>query len=422
MSIRARPFSSASYILYGIIMNKNTDVLIIGGGVIGACCALYLTRAGKSVTLVEKADICAGASKGNACWVAAGYALPTAAPGVLGQGLKWMLDSGSPFYIKPRLSLDLARWLWAFQAACTHEKMMAGAEPLLALNRESLNLFRALNAEPGLDFDYYEMGLLHLHLSEKTRRAGEEEAEQLRSLGLNAISLDRDGLEELEPQLKEGIESGVFFPDHAHLDPAKLVRSIAAQAEAEGATIHTQTEVIGFAKEGDRISQIETSNGTIAAKEVVLAAGAWSSILAKKLGTPILMEPAKGYSVTVKKSSVDQGPSRPLALDDSKVAITPLGDPSINPKRLEVNRQSLQKVLPHMETLDAEEPWSGYRPLTPDGLPYIGRSDKIDNLIFATGHGMLGITHGPITGKLVTEIVMGEKPSIELDALLPERY
>ena len=106
-------------------MKTETDILIIGGGVIGACCALYLTRAGRQVTLVEKADLCAGASRGNACWVAAGYAIPTAAPGVLSQGLKWMFDSGSPFYIKPRFSLELVRWLWAFRAACTHEKMMA---------------------------------------------------------------------------------------------------------------------------------------------------------------------------------------------------------------------------------------------------------------------------------------------------------
>jgi len=418
-------------------MKIDTDVLIIGGGVIGACSALYLTRAGRQVTLVEKADICAGASQGNACWVAAGYALPTAAPGMLGQGLKWMLNPGSPFYIKPRFSLDLVRWLWAFQAACTHKKMMAGAKSLLALNRESLHLFRALAAEPNLDFGYQEAGLLHLHLSKKSRNAGEKEAEVLRRLGVEAISLKRDGLEELEPKLKGGIESGVYFPEHAHLDPTKLVTMVAAQAEKEGAIILTQTEVLGFARDGHQIRNVETSRGSIVPQEVVLAAGAWSSILAKNLGAPILMEPAKGYSVTVKKRSTEQGPTRPLAIDDSKVAITPLGqdrfrfsstlalagfDPSINPKRLQVNRESLQKVLPDMELLDTETPWSGYRALTPDGLPYIGRSKKVSNLIFATGHGMLGITHGPITGELVTGIVTGQTPSIDLTPLRPERY
>lgn len=418
-------------------MNIKTDILIIGGGVIGACSALLLTRAGQKVTLVEKADICSGASHGNACWVAAGYVLPTAAPGVLGQGLKWMLDSSSPFYIKPRFSLDLVRWLWKFQAACTHDKMMAGAETLLELNRQSLQMFRELAAEPTLDFDYHEVGLLHLHISEKYRQAGEKEAELLRRLGVEAISLERDGLEELEPKLKDGVESGVFFPEHAHLDPRKLVETVAAQAEKEGATIMTKTEVIGFKMDGKRIIKVETVNGVIEPKEVVLAAGAWSSSLAKKLGAPILMEPAKGYSVTVKKRSATQGPSRPLAVDDSKVAITPLGqdrfrfsstlelagfDPAINQKRLNVNQNSLLKVLPEMEKLDVQETWSGYRPLTPDGLPYIGRSTQVNNLIFATGHGMLGITHGPITGKLVTEIVTGQEPAIKLAAMRPERF
>ncbi|MEM7347132.1 MAG: FAD-dependent oxidoreductase, partial [Chloroflexota bacterium] len=246
----------------------------------------------------------------------------------------------------------------------------------------------------------------------------------------------RDGLEELEPKLQAGINSGVFFPEHAHLDPTKLVKEVAAQAEKEGARLLIDTEVIGFEKNNDEIHTVETSKGSFTPKEVVLAAGAWSSILAKQVGVPILMQPAKGYSVTVKKRSAEQGPSRPLAIDDSKVAITPLGkdrfrfsstlelagfDPSINQKRLDVNRKALQKVLPDMEILDAGAPWSGYRPLTPDGLPYIGRSKKVTNLIFATGHGMLGITHGPITGKLVTEIITNQASSIDLTLLKPER-
>ena len=418
-------------------MTQKTDILIIGGGVIGVFTALYLTRAGHQVTLVEKDELCAGASRGNACWVAAGYALPTAAPGVLSQGLKWMLDPGSPFYIKPRFNLDLVRWLLKFRAACTHEQMMEGAKTLLQLNSHSIQMFRDLAADPNLEFGYVEAGLLHLHLSEKYRKLGEESAELMRGMGMEVISMGRDGLEELEPKLKEGINSGVFYPEHAHLNPMQLVQVIGDQAEKEGAKIMLHTEVTGFKKIGGRIAEIHTTNGTLEPDEVVLAAGAWSSILAKRLGAPILMEPAKGYSVTVKKRSADQGPSRPLSIDDTKVAVTPLGgdkfrfsstlelagfDPSINQTRLDVNYQSLQQVLPDMELLDGEEPWSGYRPLTPDGLPYIGRSEQVENLVFATGHGMLGITHGPITGKLVTEILTGQTPSIDLAPMRPDRF
>lgn len=418
-------------------MTQKTDILIIGGGVIGACTALYLTRAGRQVTLVEKADICAGASYGNACWVSIGSAIPMAAPGVLSQGLKWLLDSGSPFYIKPRFSLDLVRWLWHFQASCTHEKMMAGADVMLQLNRQSLQMFRDLTADPDLEFGYHEAGLLNLHLSEAYRQKGEKQAELLRSIGYEAISLGRDGLEELEPRLNEEVTSGVFYPEHAHLNPIHLTKVLAAQAEKEGAKIMTHTEVTGVNKDGNQITEVETTNGLIKPNEVVLAAGAWSSILAKKMGAPILMEPAKGYSVTVKRRSAEQGPTRPLSVSDAKVAITPLGqdrfrfsstlelagfDRSINQKRLNVNKQALRAVLPDMEVIDVEETWSGYRPLTPDTLPYIGRSERVGNLIFATGHGMLGVTQGPITGKLVTEIITGEIPSIDLVSMQPDRF
>ncbi|MCB0046938.1 MAG: FAD-dependent oxidoreductase [Caldilineaceae bacterium] len=417
--------------------NLATDILIIGGGVIGACGALYLTRAGREVTLVERGELCGEASRGNACWVAAGHSLPTAAPGVLGQGMRWLLDSGSPFHIKPRPSLDLARWLWRFRAACAQEQMMESARSLLELNRTSLALFRELAAEPGLDFGFTEDGVLHLHLSDKYRQAGEKQAALLRGIGVEARSLDRAGLEKVEPNLRAGIESGIFYPEHAHLDPVKLVEALAAQAEAEGATILTRTAVTGFGQESGRIRTVRTAQGTFAPREVVLAAGAWSSLWARELGAPILMQPAKGYSVTVKRRTAQQGPTRCLSVDDYKVAVTPLDaarfrfsstlelagfDPSINPKRLRVNRDALQAVLPDMESLDAEEPWSGYRPLTPDSLPYIGRSEQIGNLIFATGHGMLGITQGPITGKLVAEIVTGDAPTADLSPLRPERY
>ena len=421
-------------------MTTKTDILIIGGGIIGACTALSLTRAGRQVTLVERGDICAGASHGNACWVAAGYAIPTAAPGVIKQGLRWMFDASSPFSIKPRLNLDLLKWLWAFRGACNEEQMLAGAEVLLQLNQQSLEMFRDLAADPTLEFDYVEDGLLHLHLSDAYRQAGEAEAALLNSLGVTAKVLDREGILELEPKLQEGVNSGVFFPDHARVNPNQLVNVVMARAALEstaGTTIQTHTTVTGFEKQGNYIQKVKTDKGDFEANEVILAAGAWSSILAKQLGAPILMEPAKGYSVTAKRNSPEQGPSRSIAIDDSKVAITPLGsdryrfsstlelagfDLSLNQKRLDVNLETLKTVLPDMQEIDVEETWSGYRPLTPDGLPLIGRSERIDNLIFATGHGMLGITHGPITGKLVTEILSEQEPSIDLASMKPERF
>jgi D-amino-acid dehydrogenase len=414
---------------------KNTEILIIGGGVIGACSTLYLTRQGKRVTLVEKKDLCAGASHGNACWIAVAHAIPTAAPGAMGQGLKWMLDSGSPFYIKPRLNLDLARWLWYFRSAATHDKMMAGAAIILDLSRKSLDLYKKLDAE-GLDFDFSQQGLVHVHLSETYRKAGKATLELLSVFDVEGHLLDRDSLQALEPRLRDGIESGVYYPEPAQIRSDKFVKAVARQAEAEGATILTGTAVTGFAKSNGRISAIQTSKGDFTADEVVLAAGAWSSLVAKQLGERLVMEPAKGYSVTARRPSANHGPSRPIAVDDYKLAITPLGDDfrfsstlelagfdlSINKKRLAANREGLHRVLPGLEHVDVKETWSGYRPLSADGLPIIGRSKRIGNLIYATGHGMMGMTHGPITGKVVSQMVTGQEPDVNLEPLRPDRF
>jgi D-amino-acid dehydrogenase len=414
---------------------KTTNVLIIGGGVIGVCTALYLTRQGRQVTLVERKDICSGASHGNACWIAVAHAIPTAAPGVMGQGLKWMLDSGSPFYIKPRLNLDLARWLWHFRSAATQTKMLAGTAIMLDLNRKSLELFKALDTE-GLDFDFFQQGLLHVHLSEKSCKAGKATLELLNNLGVEGHLLGRDGLKELEPNLLDGVESGVFYPEPGHLRSDKFVKAVARQAAAEGATILTGTEVVGFTVNSGRISAIQTSDGVFEANDVVLAAGAWSSRVAKQLGERLAMQPAKGYSVTAQRPSLQHGPCLPIAVDDYKLAITPLGDEfrfsstlelagfdlSINEKRLAANREGLHRVLPGLEHIDVIETWSGFRPLTADSLPIIGRSRKIGNLIYATGHGMMGLTHGPITGKVVSQIVAGQNPDIDLEPLRPDRF
>ena len=410
-------------------------MVIIGGGVIGVCAALYLTRQGKRVTLLEKKRLCAGASHGNASWIAVHMIVPTAAPGVLGQGIKWMLDPGSPFYIKPRANLDLVRWLWQFRRAAAEKPMLAGTDIMNRLNRAGLRLFKELDSE-GLAFDFAQRGLLHLHLSEKKRKAGLKEMAFVADYGVKAELLGRAGLEELEPHLKPGIESGIFYPDTAHLRPDKFVQAVGDLAEKEGATIVEGAQVTGFEFDNGHISAVKTNIGHYSGIDVVLAAGAWSAPLAKLAGETILMEPAKGYSITASRPSPGHGPQRPISVDDYKLAITPFGtdfrfsstlelagfDPSINQKRIAVNREGLNRVFDGFETLNIKETWSGYRPLSADTLPIIGRSEQHRNLIYATGHGMMGITQGPITGQMVTDIVIGQTPEIELEPLRPGRW
>ncbi len=410
------------------------DVVVIGGGVVGACVALSAVRAGRQVLLVERGEVCGAASSGNACWVATSHSTPTAAPGVIGEGLRYLLDPGSPFSIRPRPSMALLRWLWSFRRACNDGRVFERAETLLALSRRSHELFRSLRDELG--FAFVEQGLLHVQLSDETRRAAAEDAELFARLGIEAVLLDRDGALEYEPRLQPDVRSAMYTPELAHLDPVEFTEAVMGRAVAEGAVVRERVSVDDVRVDDGRIRSLTTSAGTVEPTDVVLAAGAWSEPLARMLGAPILMQPAKGYSVTVRRRSPEQGPSRPMMIDDGRVAVTPLPggrfrfsstlelagfDPSVNDRRLAVNRDALQRVLPDMDELDAAPAWSGYRPLTADTLPYIGRSERVANLVFATGHGMLGLTQAPGTGELVAQVLTGQPTSMPLAPMSPDR-
>ncbi len=413
---------------------EQEDILIIGGGVIGVCTAYYLAEQGHSVTLVEKDDICAGSSYGNVGWVASGHALPIAAPGVLTQGLKWLLDAGSPFYIKPRPSADLIRWLWRFQAACSKKQMYRTIPILAALNQSSQDLYEELLANEEIDFGYERKGILHLYKNQHSFEKGCKEAAILKEFGTTSVELDRDGVQELEPNVLPAVTHGIFEPDHAHIIPNRFVQEMARITAQRGVKLKTKTEVLGFEISGQRISTVTTTRGTFKPEQVILAAGAWSPTLGRELGFKIPIQPAKGYSITVKRPPTC--PRLPMALTERKIAVSPMGDmlrfsstlelagfdSSINRRRLAATRQGIREYLPGMDELELIEIWRSFRPTTPDSLPIIGRSNTFDNLIFAIGHGMLGITHGPVTGKLVSQIIANEPPLIDLAPMRAERF
>jgi D-amino-acid dehydrogenase len=386
------------------------------------------------VTVIEKDDICAGSSYGNVGWIANGHAIPLAAPGVLTQGLKWLLDPGSPLYIKPRLDPALWRWLWQFQAACTETRMMQGIPVLLALSRASSDLFRVLVTSEGLDCGYERKGLLHLFTRENAFQKAVKEAALLARFDVSSALLDQAGVRHLEPNVLPIVNRGIYYPNYAHLVPDRFVRELARVAEQRGARFRTGTEVLGLETAGRRVTTVVTTRGSFKADEIVLAAGAWSSILARDLHIRLPMQPAKGYSLTFRRPA--GGPRMPLSLIEHKVAVTPMGDllrfsstlelagfdTSINRRRLAATLQAVREMLPGVAGLELLEIWRGFRPTSPDGLPIIGRSPRFHNLILATGHGMLGITFGPVTGKLVAQIIANEPPVVNPFPLRVERF
>lgn len=415
-------------------MTRGGRVVVIGGGVIGVCSAYYLVRKGYRVTVIEKGDICAGSSFGNAGLVVPSHSIPLAAPGVLGKALRWLLDPESPFYVKPRPSLALLAWLWRFRGACTAAHVHRAMPIIRDLSYASLELYRELAAVRELDFGFEQRGLLVVFRTGHGLEEGVEEARLLGAAGVPAKVLDGPGARALEPNLSPDVAGAVFFPDDAQLVPDRFVKGLARVAEKGGACILTGTEALGFRTAGGRVLAVETSRGEIACDEVVLAAGSWSPGVAAGLGLRLPIQPAKGYSLTCPRPV--RGPARPLILAEAKVAVTPMGealrfagtlelaglDASINRRRVEAIRRAAAVYLADAGDLSGGQVWAGLRPCTPDGLPIIGRTWRPENLVVATGHAMIGVSTGPITGKLVAQLIAGEPPAVSLEALAPGRF
>ena len=410
------------------------DVAIVGGGVIGVASADLLAARGARVVLLERGEVASGASYGNAGWISPSHGTPLPAPGVIRQALRWLLDPESPFYVKPRLDLALARWLLGFLRAST----AARARATLRVNRElilaSLERYEKLAAEPGLDFGFAPHGLVVACESHAGLVKARHELALIEQYGGTGRALGADELRARVPRAAPGLHGGVWFPQDAHLDPARLVRALAERAVARGARLATGHEVLDLERAGRRIVRIVTTRGDFRADQVVLAAGAFSPALAAQLDLRVPVQAAKGYSVMVRRPP--DFANLPILLSEAKVAVTPLGDTlrfagtlelagvdlSVNARRVGAILRAVERFLPGLSSGERLETWRGLRPLTPDDRPIIGRPRALQNLVIATGHGMSGISQGPITAQLVAELCLGEPPSLPLQPFAPDRF
>jgi D-amino-acid dehydrogenase len=417
-------------------MKKQTDILIIGGGAIGICCAYYPTRSGRQVMLAEKDYIGSGASLGNAGLVIPGQSIPLAAPGVITKGLKWMFNPESPFYIKPQLKLSFLQWLWKFARHCSEDHLRRAIPILKDLQISSMQLFNELAAIEKIDIGLKQKGVVDAYRDPQEFKVGMNAARRLREFGLENEILDKDRINDLFPQIRSNIIGAVFYTQDAHLVPERFVHELASVAKQNGTTIITNCEIIGFKKSGRRIKSVLTTRGDFTANEIILAGGAWSPAIVRDIKLKLFVEPAKGYSISYKRPAAF--PERPLILVESKVAVTPMDDVlrfagtlelagqdmTINRRRVKAILKSIPLYLPDIDvrSLALVEIWRGLRPCTPDGLPYIGRPNRIDNLIVATGHAMKGISLAPVTGKLVAQLANNERSDINLSALGVDRF
>ena len=415
-------------------MSSQPGVVVIGGGVIGVCSAYYLAQKGIQVTLIEKGEIASGCSYGNGGLVVPSHCVPLASPGALGDGLRWLFDSESPFYIKPRFDLELFSWLIRFARASRHQKMLRAIPILRDLLFASRALYDELADQAGFDFGFEGKGSLLVYLSKEKLQREMEEVHLLEKFDIPLRVMDQTQVHELEPALLPEVIGGIYYPRDGHIDPARFVIGLAEKARSLGAQLWTRTEALGFESSHGRIRKIHTTRGDISPDQVILATGSWSPDVARALKLRIPIQAAKGYSVTVENPPVC--PKIPLLFGEARVVVNPLGDSlrlagtlelagmdfSINSCRVEAMCKASSGYLPGLAEAKVIEIWRGLRPCTPDGLPIIGRANEFDNLIIAAGHAVLGMSLGPVTGRLVSQIVNNEKTAIDVFPFRMERF
>lgn len=402
-------------------------VSIVGGGIIGLCSAYYLAKEGYEVSVFDESAMDDGCSYGNAGMIVPSHIMPLAQPGMIAQGMKWMFDSQSPFYVKPRLDLDLFKWGLQFykHANKSHvEKSMPALRDLSLLSKELYQDF----AKDNKSFFYEEKGLLMLYKSDKVAEEIHHEAKAAERLGLEVDYLSKTEVSNLEIGTKTNVIGGVHYKSDAHLYPQKFMQFIKEELVRLNVKVYTKTSVKDFVFNGNKIAKIVTNKGTFETDEVVLSAGAWSPFLAKKLNISISILPGKGYSFTLKDK--EQKPLIPSILCEGKVAVTPMNsdirfggtmeithtkDTKINRNRLQGIVNTVNDFYPDMkvEMPKNEDTWFGFRPCTPSGLPIITKDKKIVNLTLATGHAMMGLSLAPATGKIITEIIAGKPTSVD---------
>jgi D-amino-acid dehydrogenase len=410
-------------------------VIVVGGGVVALASAYRLAKAGCEVVVLEARAVGAAATHGNAAKIALAESGPVPAPGVIVQGLKWMLKPDSPLYVKPSLAPSFVKFMMTMARHCTARDFRFGLETHLRLAEDANDLFDEYVTD-GIEFEMHKAGVL---LAFETRDRYQEQCGSLpvfESFGMHAEHLDHDGVHDKEPALSHRTNYGLFFADDRQVEPDSLTRGLVKRCTELGVEIHENTRVETFRRTGSQITGVVTGGGTEVEGDVfVVAAGVWSGPLSKQLGLPMPIRPGKGYSIDYSPPPIQLRTS--LTLEDARVAVTPLNgmvrlagtmefgrfDESVNAVRVEAIRRAAAEAFTGWGKPSGEKtPWAGLRPMTPDGLPIIGQLGALRNAYIASGHGMLGLTLAPATAEIVTDMVTHNRMPMVAAAISPDRF
>lgn len=408
--------------------------IVIGGGIIGLCSAYYLRKEGHQVSIIDQSNLDAGASYVNAGYLSPSHIIPLSAPGVMKKGLKWMFNKSSPLYIKPRLDLDFLKWTLAFNKSCNPQHVKKAIPIIKDITRLSQELYDSIKQDEGFSFHYDKKGLLMLCQTDKMLEEEVKVACIANQHGLDASEISLTDLKKLEPNVNINVKGATYFKCDSHMTPQEFMTDMKAYLKASGVIFFTNEKVNNLEFDKGRIISLLTDKQKHKADEFVLATGSWAPILSKKLGLNLLVQAGKGYRINSKNET---GITIPAILAEAKVAITPMNgftrfagtmeiagiNHNINTVRVEAIANAVTRYYPEINLTEEEKSNAacGLRPVSPDGLPYIGKSKKCINLTIATGHAMMGWSMGTATGKLVSEIISDKKTTLDLVPFHPDR-
>ena len=401
-------------------------VVVVGGGVVGACCAYYLAKAGNAVTVVDRGAFGAGCSHANCGYVCPSHVLPFAAPGAIWSTLKTLFQRNSPLKVRPGVALANLGWFLGFARKCNTRDMMTAGRAIQALLNSSRTLFDELIRTERIECEWEAKGLLFVFQTPKHFEHYAHTDELLRrEFAMPAKRFDSAALATLEPALKPGQAGGYLYESDAHLRPDRLMSELQRVLLALGVEIRENCAARGFAKSNGTASAVHTNTGDIPADHFIVATGAWTPQLNAALGCRVPIQPGKGYSVTMPRPAVC--PTYPLIFEEHRVAVTPFAsgyrlgstmefggyDDTLNRSRLGLLTDAAKHYLRDPLAEPVQEEWWGWRPMTFDGLPVIDRAPVASNVVIAAGHNMLGLSMATATGKLVAEMLDGTTTHID---------
>ena len=393
--------------------------IVIGAGVIGLACAYSLRRRGRDVVVVDMGLPGEACTRGNAGWITPSLSAPIPAPGLTWTSIRWMLKSDSPLYISPPAAPGLARWLWRFWRHCNPRDFIAGLHAVATLNQSTHAAFAQLERD-GVAFELYRDGLLFVFKDERYMENVRREFDYHQHYGYQVPPrLSGAEIRRLEPAVSEAVTTGFLVKEESHVRPETLAAGYLAKLGELGVEVKTGVRVTRAATSRGRATGIETDAGSLSGDEVLVAAGAWSGQVTELFGVALPVQAGKGYSITVNGG----GPTlaRPVYLGEARIGCSPFAgavrfagtmelsgiNTTLDRRRVAGIRRGIRDYLaqPLGETEGTE--WVGMRPLTPDGMPMLGKVPGFDNVFLATGHAMLGVTLAPVTGELMADLMTG---------------